>query len=318
MPAIITHDTFGHEVYGKLYEFIGGSRDEAEAFLLGNQGPDPLFYGVSDPRLKSVFRLGSIMHNTKPTELIAAMRHSVEKLPEESRTVGRAYAMGFLCHYELDSTSHPFIFSKQYELCDAGEPGLTRDNGSDVHALIESELDELILTTRRSATIETFNPSKAVLKASDYALNVISAMYVQVALDVYALPIPANTFKMATKAFRRTQALLYSPSGLKHNIIGRIEMKLRPYSFYRAMSHRGGERTYTAFANLEHHAWENPYTGARSTESFVDLFERAQARAFADLPAFDSPSFDVEAARAITSDLDFSGEPTGAQIVSVE
>ena len=46
MPALITHDFFGRDVYDRLYTFIGGSRDEADAFLLGNQGPDPLFYPV--------------------------------------------------------------------------------------------------------------------------------------------------------------------------------------------------------------------------------------------------------------------------------
>ena len=40
MPALITHDFFGRDVYDRLYTFIGGSRDEADAFLLGNQGPD--------------------------------------------------------------------------------------------------------------------------------------------------------------------------------------------------------------------------------------------------------------------------------------
>ena len=43
MPAIITHDFFGRDVYDNLFKTIGGSRDEADAFLLGNQGPDPLF-----------------------------------------------------------------------------------------------------------------------------------------------------------------------------------------------------------------------------------------------------------------------------------
>ena len=41
MPSIITHDTFGQDIYRDLFTSIGGSRDEAEAFLLGNQGPTP-------------------------------------------------------------------------------------------------------------------------------------------------------------------------------------------------------------------------------------------------------------------------------------
>ena len=53
MPALITHDFFGRDVYDRLYTFIGGSRDEADAFLLGNQGPDPLFYLVLSPQLRA-------------------------------------------------------------------------------------------------------------------------------------------------------------------------------------------------------------------------------------------------------------------------
>ena len=51
MPSLITHDFFGRDVYDRLFGTIGGSRDEAEAFLLGNQGPDPLFYAVVCARI---------------------------------------------------------------------------------------------------------------------------------------------------------------------------------------------------------------------------------------------------------------------------
>ena len=36
MPAIITHDTFGQDAYARHFSSIGGTKDEAEAFLLGN------------------------------------------------------------------------------------------------------------------------------------------------------------------------------------------------------------------------------------------------------------------------------------------
>ena len=73
MPALITHDFFGRDVYDRLYTFIGGSRDEAEAFLLGNQGPDPLFYRLLGPQLHEHNRLGNVMHGEKPSELLLAL-----------------------------------------------------------------------------------------------------------------------------------------------------------------------------------------------------------------------------------------------------
>lgn len=327
MPAIITHDTFGREVYGKHYELIGGTRDEADAFLLGNQGPDPLFYSVVNPRLAAAHHLGSIMHAQKPSELLPALRCAVDTLPDGDPSAGatcsdhaiaRAYFMGFLCHYLLDATAHPFIYAQQYAFCDAGVEGLTRANGSDAHALIESELDELMLTTHRDETIATFNPSKVILKASSHVLDVISKLYRQAAREVYGMAIPADTFKASVRAFRTVQGLFYSPSGLKHNMLGRVEMLVRPYSFYRAMSHRNRTLTQSAFDNREGALWENPFTHTISRESFEDLFEKAKARATTVLLAIDAPGFNEEEARTITHDLNFSGEPTCAQIIAVE
>ena len=74
MPAIITHDLFGKDVYGKTFDTIGGSRDAAEAFLLGNQGPDPLFFVAPDPRYRRVGKLASTLHRTRPAEFLVALK----------------------------------------------------------------------------------------------------------------------------------------------------------------------------------------------------------------------------------------------------
>lgn len=318
MPALITHDFFGRDVYDRLYTFIGGSRDEADAFLLGNQGPDPLFYTVISPQLREHNRLGSIMHNKKPSELIAAFKNSLDILGSAEREVGRAYALGFLCHYTLDSTMHPLVFFHEYRLCDAGEPGLSRADGSEVHGVIESELDELVLYEKRGETVATFNTATEILNASDFALRVISKMYAFVALTVYGEIIPATMFETAVKDFRLAQRMFYSPTGRKRALIGRLEELVRPYSFYRSMSHRPVALTESPFDNRAHEAWENPFTGEVRTAGFWDLFEEALEKAQDNLFAFDDDAFDLEAARAITHELDFSGEPTVALVVSVE
>lgn len=318
MPALITHDFFGRDVYDRLYTFIGGSRDEAEAFLLGNQGPDPLFYTVLSPQLREHNRLGSTMHNKKPSELLAALKNSLSILGSAEQEVGRAYALGFLCHYTLDSTMHPFVFFHEYQVCDAGEPGLSRADGSEVHGVIESELDELVLFEKRAETVATFNPSAEILNASDFVLRIISKMYAYVALAVYGEIIPATMFETAVKDFRIAQRLFYSPSGRKRAIIGRAEELLRPYSFYRSMSHRPVALTTSQFDNRAHEAWENPFTGEVRTVGFWDLFDEALEKAQDNLFAFDEDTFDLAAAREITHELDFSGEPVVALVVSVE
>ncbi len=318
MPAIITHDFFGQDVYDRLFSTIGGTRDEAEAFLLGNQGPDPLFYSIVSLRLREHNRLGNIMHNEKPSELMRAFKDSLGILDEEEVSVGRAYALGFLCHYTLDSTMHPLVFSHEYSLCDAGEPGLSRADSGEVHGTIESELDELVLFTRRGETVSTFAPWREILQASDFVLNTVSKMYAYVALVVYGRIIPQDMFAVSVRDFRRVQRLFHSSHGIKRAMLGHVEGLVRPYSFYQSMSHRPIELEESQFDNHDHKTWENPFTGETSQDSFWDLFERALDKAEQNISAFDRSDFDVEAARELTHELDFSGRPVVATLVSVE
>ena len=318
MPAIITHDFFGRDVYDRLFNLIGGSRDEADAFLLGNQGPDPLFYAVISPGLRAHNRLGHTMHSQKPAELIKAFKDSLSILNSAEAPVGRAYALGFLCHYTLDSTMHPYVYFHEHRLCDAGEPGLTREDGSEVHGVIESELDELVLFKKRGVTVADFNPATEILKASDFTLSVISKMFAYAALTVYGEVVPANLFERAVKDFRLVQRVFYSPTGVKRALAGRLERLMRPHSFFQSMSHRSVELEQSIFDNRDRKLWENPFSGEASTLSFWDLYDKAQAQARDNILAFDREGFDLEAARALTHNLDFSGEPTVAVLVSVE
>ena len=187
-----------------------------------------------------------------------------------------------------------------------------------MHGTIESELDELVLFEKRGETIATFNPSAEILNASNFTLHVISKMYAYVALTVYGEIVPADLFEPAVKDFRVAQRVFYSPSGRKRALFGRVEELLRPFSFYKSMSHRPVALTESQFDNRAREAWENPFTGDMSTASFWDLFDEALGKAQDNLFAFDEDGFDLAAARAITNERDFSGEPVVALVVSVE
>ena len=318
MPAIITHDLYGKDVYGETFDTIGGSRDAAEAFLLGNQGPDPLFFVAPDPRYRRVGKLASTLHRARPAEFLVALKSAVRELPAQERSVGRAYALGFLCHYALDSTVHPLVYCHEHALCDAGEPGLTRDDGSEVHGVIESELDEMVLFAKRGDTVATFNPSREILHASEAVLDAVSKMYAYLALNVYGEVVPHNLFRLSVHGFRLVQRLFWSPTGIKRDLIGRIERLARPHSFYQSMSHRPVAAAESVFDNHEHDAWTNPFTGDVRTTGFWDLYDQAQYKAKDLIAAFDQPSFTVERTRELTGELDFSGRPTQAQVLAVE
>ena len=73
MPAILTHDLFGQGVLEDVTSLLKvRSVAERDAFLLGNQGPDPLFYLVVDPLMHKWSTLGNALHDTSGATVLLA------------------------------------------------------------------------------------------------------------------------------------------------------------------------------------------------------------------------------------------------------
>ena len=312
MPAILTHDFFGRDAADTVSSQVNlMSKDARDAFMLGNQGPDPLFYLLIDPRIDKQSRVGDLMHHARPAKLLASLRDALSMLTKSERAVGDAYAAGFVCHYLLDSSMHPLVFAEQYRICDVGVDGLGPKDGSIVHAEIERDLDEMVLYEKTRQTVANYRPYREVLHASDAVLAIIDKLYFYMNLWTYSRTLELDTYTHAVKSFRVMQRVFYSPKGRKSKTIGVVERVGRKggYSLVRAMSHHARPSADSSFANQDHHEWTNPFTGATSTESFWDLYEEALGRVFDAEALFFSDEFDEQAAQRLTGNLNFSGMP---------
>lgn len=317
MPAIVAHDNFGQDVYKKHYRFIGGTKDEYEAFLLGNQGPDPLFFSAFDPRIRSIRKLATRMHHENPNELLLSFKQALSILSDKEYPIGRAYVLGFLGHYILDSAEHPLVYHLVQELCGAGIEGLNMDYASDVHMMIESEYDEMVLFVKREQTIIDFNPGTQILRGNNTVLDIISSLYAYAAMVTYGLSIPVNSYALSLRLFRRAERALHSPYGVRREFLGTIEGLFRKYSIVRSKSLRSIALTESSFDNHEHNTWINPFTDEARTDSFWDIYDEGVKRMGIDMKALDAADFSLYDAQMITHDLDFQGEPTVA-ILTVE
>ena len=312
MPAILTHDFFGRDAAETVSSQVNLiSKDAHDAFMLGNQGPDPLFYLIIDPRIGKQSRVGDLMHHARPAKLLLSLRDALSMLTKSEQAVGNAYAAGFLCHYLLDSAMHPLVYANQYALCDAGIDNLDRSDGSIVHAEIERDLDEMVLYEKRHETVATYRPYREVLGGSDAVLGIVDKLYFYMNLWTYSRTLDLDTYTHAVKSFRKLQRAFYSPSGKLSSALGFVDRTGRHtrYSLVKAMSHRDRASADSDFANQDHRSWENPFTGETSTESFWDLYEDALERVFDAEALFFSQGFDAEGADEITGGLNFSGQP---------
>lgn len=313
MPAMLTHDFFGQDAYGSALKSVNlFTPDERDAFLLGNQGPDPLFYLMLLPPLHEFEELGSNMHKVAPSPIFVSLRRAVDALPEVDKPIGQAYLAGFTCHYLLDRAMHPLVFWWEKSICRAGVDGLDVTDHSIVHAEIERDLDEMVLFAKRNQTIQAYRPYEEVLRGSDNMLRVVGDVYFGSLVGPLAEeePSAARVFPLAVACFRVAQRMFYSPGGTKARLFERIEKPARRirYSLVKAMSHRVRAELVSDFDNRDNRPWRNPFTGARSTASFWDLYNGALDEVPAALEMVFADGFDEEAAHALTHGINFGGD----------
>lgn len=310
MPAGVTHNYFGTLAYEMIREEVGSAHDCVDAFLLGNQGPDPLFYLVMDPLLSDWTQYGNHLHRERTDEVLAAFRRSFDIIPKADVDVARAYALGFLCHYLLDREAHPLVYAQEYALTDVGVEGLDRGIRDQVHQTIECQIDEVMLFRHLNMTLREYNPL-SILRAGRHVLKTISTMYLYVLLTVFNDIPPEDLFGRSVRVWRAVQRLLYSKRGFKRSLIVRAEQNVRSLSYFGSLCMRAEPREESTFENNDHMVWIDPSTGEERTECFENLFESALGKVTGAVELFLDPQFDVAMAAELTQGLEFNGRPYG-------
>lgn len=104
MPDIVVHNAMGDRVLQRLDHSIAADIDR-DIFRVAVMGPDPfMYYRFFAPHFRhGIHRRSSTMHMKKPQQFL------MELAKRSSSREMFSYFAGFLCHYALDSTVHPFI-----------------------------------------------------------------------------------------------------------------------------------------------------------------------------------------------------------------
>jgi len=318
MPGIVAHHVFGRDVYGKLSPLIGGEKAHREAFLLGNLGPDPFFYLRATPLPPEVKRIGVTMHREKTVGLLDALHERMVALGGHEG-VKRAYALGFLCHYLLDSTVHPLVYAQEFAIC--SKPlGELPDKWAHrvVHATIETVIDERLLTTRLGTTAAQTPPHETMLKCPLGALNDISRGYGQVLSRVYDAKVPPTAFVTAISLNRAGQVALDTRSAGVRRVIDILKSNSAATAYVDALSIRPDRLLATKFGNDDHVPWPDPYCAGRVIDSsFDELFARALDRALDVLPVYAQPALGPGWCEGFVGDINFLGRREGAVPVSL-
>ncbi|WP_305768563.1 zinc dependent phospholipase C family protein [Candidatus Epulonipiscium viviparus] len=279
MPDIITHYIFGlnatkNIAKTKLYSAIAKNR---ALFFLGCQGPDPMFY--HDRYKEDNFSyVAAAMHNSKTKEFIeSAMRFVCSNrgnLEETEQLL--AYMSGFLCHYILDSSVHPYIFYIGGKYI-PGDPDTDKYMG--VHRKMELAIDYLILKEAFDLEANKFKVHKHILKAKPVP-KIILDLYEFSLRSTYDIKNGGQIFDISYRYFRNYFILTYDNFGVKKAVAKAISPAL-PKEIAGLVDSFSYHKCYDGnidYLNTSKDSWRHPITGEISNESFDDLIAAAHAK----------------------------------------
>ena len=170
MPSTYAHRRFGANVLEHLPDELRAQLEQnRELYDIGLHGPDLLFY-YHAAKSNPVGALGNAMHEEPGRVFFDRARRVVHC--EADRDAALAYALGFVCHFALDSTCHPYV--EQF----------TRESGV-THCEIETEFDNMLLRRDGYDPLKFFTASH--IHPSEQNAKAIAPFYEgiseQVALD---------------------------------------------------------------------------------------------------------------------------------------
>lgn len=270
MPAVITHYLFGEQALALTPGANAYTPEQKDAYLLGCQGPDPFFFRALSTNSRPAHAFASMSHSLRIAQEFEAYFDALEYLTDADKTVGRPYLLGFLAHYTLDTNAHPFVFGQQYALIDA-MPELG-DGDSQVHAVLESDIDSSLLMRKKGLTPAEFHPLNCLV-ASEKTLQVAGLLHTYVAQHVYGIALKPTEFAGAVQDMRAAYRMIESPSGIRAHMVGKLERLVQPHSILASLRHRSPSEKTDAALNDNHLTWRDPFSAKERTESFEDLFE---------------------------------------------
>lgn len=286
MADLVSHHLFGSGTRSVLPASAQRPVDKWPAcYYWGCQGPDPLFYRkiyLGSP----LHSLGNRMHSQHTGRLFAALARTVHLLSDEAGEMAAAYFYGFLCHYALDSTIHPYVYCREEEFCAEN----ARLNPSAVHSSIESDIDCLVYERAYHRPVTEFEPERHYTLAPEEKA-VLSVVLHAVLLDVYGEDIPVRELRRSFDEMLAWECFLYSDSRAVYRGARTLETLAGRGALL--TGHMKVEPPAWDALNLSHRPWHNPWTpGEERRDSVPELFALARIRA-ASLAGQYAAQFDI-------------------------
>ena len=166
MPGFTTHYLFGVDACRRLTSTSMHNmiRRDHSAYALGLQGPDLFFYSLPS-YLMHRKNIGDLAHRKDTGQFFANLLQSRKLFAgkKHSLSIADAYICGFMGHYTLDCTIHPYVYA--FTGYNAQTPPSNTEYFGQ-HAYFETELDSELLYEKKHLYPSQFHQNATIRRRS--------------------------------------------------------------------------------------------------------------------------------------------------------
>lgn len=269
MPAAVTHSILA----GKVLEYIKSHTSlkvDEKIFFYGAQGPDFLFTHRFLPWQKgaNLREYANKIHNADPNKTLMYMK---EFVMEKKSRKAVSYFLGFVCHYSLDSTAHPYI---EY-LTDMQVSNDDTQSEKVFHCESEAVLDTIVYYKETGKLASSLDMSMFFDHNNDDK-SIIAEIYKYIIQKTFDEEIDTQLLEQAITDSKQLFRYLNDKSGAKKLIMGRLEKnKKRNLSCYLVPNKI---KNHVDYANMDEEMWVDRHGNERN-ENFFDLLKIAEDKA---------------------------------------
>ena len=251
VPAILTHYICGDQMLQCLKN-QGLKKlltDHRQVFNFGTQGADILYFCNILP-WESNF--GQKLHKISLSIFIKNAMNYIMKQEENDRNLLVAYLCGYVSHYALDSTTHPYIYYKAgFEKHDK----LSSFKYRYYHYKFEYIIDILLFDEMIKIKLSNLNP-KQLINVSKSEMSAVSRMYKNIIYDIFKEKISEKQISNSINNIITIESFLYKIL-LKTTYLVNLNKNANLF-------------------NMEHSLWFTPWDNTKkSTLSFIEMFEES-------------------------------------------
>lgn len=268
MPAIITHYLFSKETAQPMVK----QAHCANVCTWGSQGPDFLFF--SPPihlHWHLLSQIGHRMHEQNMEQNFSFMAECCKRAEGENKDILLSYFFGYLSHYILDSTFHPYVYGMQRFF----KKLLPKASDNYLHRQIETNLDVLFLKRFCNKTIQDFSVISHFQRTPE--LTHVCEMYQRMLREQFGQEFPIRTISHSFLSMKLVYSAFYSPRGFKLRAVTfakRLTQNSHPALM--ALIHPVEPDTEIDYANIKRAIHE---PGNETLEhTAYELFDLARAR----------------------------------------